>query len=281
MRERVSKRGETTYQVLFRSHGRQTSETFTDAKAAQRFAQMVDLLGADRARAEQLGDHDSGEMLTLDDLAERFFEWKATRVTARTIRDYRRDYANYWRERLGHRPAAAVTEADVRAAVDRACARLRTDRIDLLQFHAWTFADPRWLDALWYLEAERDAGRIGSGDAARVVDTSHRIEADESLAIITAKDEAGLEVIRHSTAHLLAYAVKELFPDAQVTIGPVIENGFYYDFSYRRPFTPEDLEKMIEPPPPPPPPPQWSSVYASSLSSEASHLRGALRHIWS
>jgi threonyl-tRNA synthetase len=70
------------------------------------------------------------------------------------------------------------------------------------------------------------------------------------LSIITAKDAEGLEVIRHSTAHLLAYAVKELFPDAQVTIGPVIENGFYYDFSYKRPFTPEDLaaieKKMAE-----------------------------------
>ncbi len=85
------------------------------------------------------------------------------------------------------------------------------------------------------------AGRVGQGDAARVVDTSHRIEADESLAILTDKDAAGLEVIRHSTAHLLAYAVKALFPDAQVTIGPVIENGFFYDFSYKRPFTPEDL----------------------------------------
>jgi threonyl-tRNA synthetase len=85
------------------------------------------------------------------------------------------------------------------------------------------------------------AGRVGTGDAARVVDTSHRIEADETLAIITAKDDAGLEVIRHSTAHLLAYAVKSLFPEAQVTIGPVIENGFYYDFAYKRPFTPEDL----------------------------------------
>ncbi len=74
-----------------------------------------------------------------------------------------------------------------------------------------------------------------------VVDTSHIITADAQLAIITAKDAEGLEVIRHSTAHLLAYAVKDLFPDAQVTIGPVIENGFYYDFSYSRPFTPEDL----------------------------------------
>jgi threonyl-tRNA synthetase len=83
-----------------------------------------------------------------------------------------------------------------------------------------------------------------------VVDTSHRIEADTSLAILTDKDADGLEVIRHSTAHLLAYAVKELFPDAQVTIGPVIENGFYYDFAYKRPFTPEDLlaieAKMVE-----------------------------------
>ena len=85
------------------------------------------------------------------------------------------------------------------------------------------------------------AARVGQGDAARVVDLSHVIESDTSLAIITDKDEAGLEVIRHSTAHLLAYAVKELFPDAQVTIGPVIENGFFYDFSYKRPFTPEDL----------------------------------------
>ena len=78
-------------------------------------------------------------------------------------------------------------------------------------------------------------------DAAKVVDTSFQMTADSALSIITAKDAEGLEVIRHSTAHLLAYAVKELFPDAQVTIGPVIENGFFYDFSYKRPFTPEDL----------------------------------------
>ena len=75
----------------------------------------------------------------------------------------------------------------------------------------------------------------------KVVDTSYTIDKDSPVAIVTAKDPAGLDVIRHSTAHLLAYAVKELFPDAQVTIGPVIENGFYYDFAYRRPFTPEDL----------------------------------------
>ena len=81
------------------------------------------------------------------------------------------------------------------------------------------------------------AGRVDG----RLVDTSHRIDADAKLAIVTDKDADGLELIRHSTAHLLAYAVKELFPDAQVTIGPVIENGFYYDFAYKRPFTPEDL----------------------------------------
>jgi len=93
-------------------------------------------------------------------------------------------------------------------------------------------------------------GRVGSGTAARLVDLSHRIEADEALAIVTAKDADGLELIRHSTAHLLAYAVKTLFPEAQVTIGPTIEHGFYYDFSYKRPFTPEDLvaieKKMTE-----------------------------------
>ena len=90
------------------------------------------------------------------------------------------------------------------------------------------------------------AGKING----KVVDTSFQITADSPLSIVTAKDADGLEVIRHSTAHLLAYAVKELFPDAQVTIGPVIEHGFFYDFSYKRPFTPEDLvaieKKMIE-----------------------------------
>jgi len=90
------------------------------------------------------------------------------------------------------------------------------------------------------------AGRVDG----QMVDTSFTIDRDAKLAIITDKDADGVDVIRHSTAHLLAYAVKELFPDAQVTIGPVIENGFYYDFAYKRPFTPEDLvaieKKMTE-----------------------------------
>ncbi|MES2325546.1 MAG: threonine--tRNA ligase [Pseudomonadota bacterium] len=103
------------------------------------------------------------------------------------------------------------------------------------------------------------AASIGTGLAkaalagkvdGKIVDTSHLIEQNAELAIITDKDADGLDVIRHSTAHLLAHAVKELFPDAQVTIGPVIENGFYYDFAYKRPFTPEDLvaieKKMTE-----------------------------------
>jgi threonyl-tRNA synthetase len=82
---------------------------------------------------------------------------------------------------------------------------------------------------------------LGGRVDGKLVDLSYRIERDAQLAIVTDKGADGLELIRHSTAHLLAYAVKELFPDAQVTIGPVIENGFYYDFSYKRPFTPEDL----------------------------------------
>lgn len=90
------------------------------------------------------------------------------------------------------------------------------------------------------------AGKVND----KIVDTSFLIETDSDLAIITDKSPEGLDIIRHSTAHLLAYAVKELFPDAQVTIGPVIDNGFYYDFSYKRPFTPEDLvaieKKMAE-----------------------------------
>src|SRR5258706_427309 len=103
------------------------------------------------------------------------------------------------------------------------------------------------------------AASIGAGLAkaalagkvdGKLVDTSYVIDKDAALAIITDKDADGLEIIRHSTAHLLAYAVKELFPEAQVTIGPVIDNGFYYDFSYKRPFAPEDLvaieKKMAE-----------------------------------
>ena len=103
------------------------------------------------------------------------------------------------------------------------------------------------------------AASIGAGLAkaalagkvdGKLVDTSYRLDTDANLAIVTDKDADGVDIIRHSTAHLLAYAVKELFPDAQVTIGPVIDNGFYYDFSYKRPFTPEDLtqieQKMAE-----------------------------------
>jgi len=84
------------------------------------------------------------------------------------------------------------------------------------------------------------AGRVDG----KVVDMSHRIEQDAEVAIVTDRDADGVEVLRHSTAHLLAYAVKELFPDAQVTIGPVIDSGFFYDFAYKRAFTPEDLEAI-------------------------------------
>jgi threonyl-tRNA synthetase len=82
---------------------------------------------------------------------------------------------------------------------------------------------------------------LGGRVDGKLVDTSYRLESDAALAIVTDKDADGLEMIRHGAAHLLAYAVKELFPEAQVTIGPVVENGFYYDFAYKRPFTPEDL----------------------------------------
>ena len=88
------------------------------------------------------------------------------------------------------------------------------------------------------------AGRIGADAGSRLVDTNFLIDHDERLAIVTDKDADGLDIIRHSTAHLLAYAVKELFPDAQVTIGPVIENGFFYDFAYKRPFTLDDLAAL-------------------------------------
>jgi threonyl-tRNA synthetase len=84
------------------------------------------------------------------------------------------------------------------------------------------------------------AGRVDG----KLVDTGHRIDSDARVQIITDRDPEAVDLIRHSTAHLLAHAVKELFPEAQVTIGPVIENGFYYDFSYKRPFTPEDLNQI-------------------------------------
>lgn len=89
------------------------------------------------------------------------------------------------------------------------------------------------------------AGRVTKkGAEPTLVDTSYVIDTDADLAIITAKDPDGVDVIRHSTAHLLAHAVQALYPEAQVTIGPVVENGFYYDFAYKRPFTPEDLEAI-------------------------------------
>src|SRR5688500_1001427 len=99
------------------------------------------------------------------------------------------------------------------------------------------------------------AASIGAGLAraalagkvdGKLVDTGFRVEHDASVQIVTERDPEALELIRHSTAHLLAHAVKELYPEAQVTIGPVIENGFYYDFSYKRPFTPEDLASIEE-----------------------------------
>jgi threonyl-tRNA synthetase len=100
------------------------------------------------------------------------------------------------------------------------------------------------------LTAAELAAAIGPGLAraalaakvdGKLVDLSHTLDRDAQVAIVTEKDAEGLEILRHSTAHLLAHAVKELFPKAQVTIGPVIEDGFYYDFSFERPFTPEDL----------------------------------------
>src|SRR5262245_48283909 len=99
------------------------------------------------------------------------------------------------------------------------------------------------------------AASIGAGLAraalaakvdGKLVDLSHALQKDAQLQIITERDPEGLEILRHSTAHLLAQAVKQLFPEAQVTIGPVIEDGFYYDFSYKRPFTPEDLAAIEE-----------------------------------
>src|SRR5436190_5561297 len=97
------------------------------------------------------------------------------------------------------------------------------------------------------------AASIGSGLAkaalagsvdGKLVDTFHTVEQDAAIRIITDRDPEGLEIIRHSTAHLLAHAVKRLFPSVQVTIGPVIENGFYYDFAFDHAFSPEDLEKI-------------------------------------
>ena len=99
------------------------------------------------------------------------------------------------------------------------------------------------------------AASIGAGLAkaalagkvdGKLVDTSYRIDRDAALEIVTDKHPDALDVLRHSTAHLLAQAVQRLFPGAQVTIGPVIDNGFYYDFAYERPFTPEDLPAIEE-----------------------------------
>ena len=111
-------------------------------------------------------------------------------------------------------------------------------------------APVRVLDVAQSIGSSLAKAALGGIVDGKMVDASFVIDKDSQLAIITDKSDEGLDVIRHSTAHLLAYAVKELFPDAQVTIGPVIEHGFFYDFSYKRPFTPEDLiaieKKMLE-----------------------------------
>ncbi|AHK78933.1 threonyl-tRNA synthetase [Ectothiorhodospira haloalkaliphila] len=108
----------------------------------------------------------------------------------------------------------------------------------------------RFDDAVSVADVAADIGRglakatlAGKVDG-RLVDASHRIDEDARLAIVTDRDPEGVEMIRHSTAHLMAHAVKTLFPSAQVTIGPVIDDGFYYDFAFERPFHPEDLEKI-------------------------------------
>jgi aryl-alcohol dehydrogenase-like predicted oxidoreductase len=98
-----------------------------------------------------------------------------------------------------------VSAADVRAAIDRACARLRTDRIDLLQFHAWTFADPRWLDALWLLEAERDAGRIGAIGLTNF-DTAHLRVAIASGIRLASNQVSGSLIDTRFTRKLAPYA---------------------------------------------------------------------------
>ncbi|MDP3440053.1 MAG: threonine--tRNA ligase, partial [Azonexus sp.] len=88
------------------------------------------------------------------------------------------------------------------------------------------------------------AGRVDGQGGAQLVDTAFILEQDAAVSLITARDPEGLEILRHSCAHLLAMAVKQLYPSAQVTIGPVIEDGFFYDFAFERPFTPDDLAQI-------------------------------------
>lgn len=88
------------------------------------------------------------------------------------------------------------------------------------------------------------AGRLDGRSGVQLVDTAFLLEQDANVSLITARDPEGLEILRHSCAHLLAMAVKQLYPSAQVTIGPVIEDGFFYDFAFERPFTPDDLAQI-------------------------------------
>lgn len=130
------------------------------------------------------------------------------------------------------------------------CLRLKMLRITLPDGAVREFADAvTVLDVAKNISPSLAKNTLAGVVNDKLVDASHLITSDVMLRLITDKDDEGLEVIRHSTAHLLAQAVKELYPSAQVTIGPVIENGFYYDFSFERPFTPEDLaaiEKKME-----------------------------------
>ena len=123
VRERVSKRGETTYAVLFRHGGKQTSETFPGRREAEKFRQLVELIGPAEALA-RLNGTDSPAGYTLDDLAEKYLTWKASDVTDRTLADYRRDYENWIKPWFGHRDAEAIDELDVQKWVDHMKGRL-------------------------------------------------------------------------------------------------------------------------------------------------------------
>ncbi len=158
----------------------------------------------------------------------------------------------FWSEQSGSHSVTPIAVASVASAIDNAIRSRRCQQPSTPQPFVPTITLPdgsqrRFEQPVTVAEL---AASIGPGLAkaalagkvdGKVMDLSHRLSTDSTVAIITDKDPEGLDVIRHSAAHLLAYAVKDLFPDAQVTIGPVIENGFYYDFAYKRPFTPDDL----------------------------------------
>lgn len=201
MRERTTKRGETTFQVLYRHNGKQASQTFVDEESALRFKSLVELLGAGKALETLESEEARG--ITVEELAERFFEWKAKDVTPRTLADYRRDYENWIRRPLGSRYADTIDERDVQTWVDSMAAKL----------DAKSVADRHMILHSMF--------KYGSAKVRRLVD--HNPCSETQLPKRTKKPPKGVTIPEWQALHAAAEKVE---PDAADLMLFIVSTGW-------------------------------------------------------